>query len=81
MPAAPSGRRRTVAPTAPLPASSAVLSGSAEEYLSWLAVERGRSPHTLAAYRRTPDGVVFGVNLAHAAPGVLGVGDAVMPAA
>ncbi|MEA2828202.1 MAG: integrase/recombinase XerD [Actinomycetota bacterium] len=24
----------------------------AEEYLSWLAVERGRSPNTLAAYRR-----------------------------
>lgn len=28
------------------------LSGPAEEYLSWLAVERGRSPNTLAAYRR-----------------------------
>ena len=32
-------------PEAPLPAS-------AEEYLSYLAVERGRSPHTLSAYRR-----------------------------
>lgn len=28
------------------------LSGAAEEYLSWLAVERGRSANTLAAYRR-----------------------------
>lgn len=28
------------------------LSGPAEEYLSWLAVERGRSANTLAAYRR-----------------------------
>ncbi|HLH27399.1 MAG TPA: tyrosine-type recombinase/integrase, partial [Acidimicrobiales bacterium] len=27
------------------------LEAGAEEYLSWLAVERGRSPHTLAAYR------------------------------
>jgi integrase/recombinase XerD len=29
-----------------------VLSRAAEEYLSWLEVERGRSPRTLAAYRR-----------------------------
>lgn len=29
-----------------------VLSRPAEEYLSWLAVERGRSANTLAAYRR-----------------------------
>jgi integrase/recombinase XerD len=28
------------------------LSRAAEEYLSWLEVERGRSPRTLAAYRR-----------------------------
>jgi len=28
------------------------LSRNAEEYLSWLEVERGRSPRTLAAYRR-----------------------------
>jgi integrase/recombinase XerD len=28
------------------------LSRDAEEYLSWLEVERGRSPRTLAAYRR-----------------------------
>lgn len=28
------------------------LSGPLEEFLSWLAVERGRSPNTLAAYRR-----------------------------
>ena len=28
------------------------LPGVAEEYLSWLQVERGRSPRTLAAYRR-----------------------------
>jgi integrase/recombinase XerD len=31
---------------------SAVLSNEAEEYLSWLAVERGRATLTLAAYRR-----------------------------
>ena len=31
---------------------SAVLSPDAEEFLSWLAVERGRSGNTLAAYRR-----------------------------
>lgn len=31
---------------------SAVLSTEAEEYLSWLAVERGRATLTLAAYRR-----------------------------
>jgi integrase/recombinase XerD len=31
---------------------SAVLSSEAEEYLSWLAVERGRATLTLAAYRR-----------------------------
>jgi hypothetical protein len=36
---------------------------------------------TLAAYRRTPDGVVFGVNLAHASAGALAVGDAVVPVA
>ena len=28
------------------------LSPDAEEYLSWLAVEKGRSRNTLAAYRR-----------------------------
>lgn len=28
------------------------LTTAGEEYLSWLAVEKGRSPHTLAAYRR-----------------------------
>ncbi|HXW34344.1 MAG TPA: site-specific integrase, partial [Acidimicrobiales bacterium] len=31
---------------------SAPLSRDSEEYLSWLAVERGRSRNTLAAYRR-----------------------------
>jgi integrase/recombinase XerD len=31
---------------------SAPLSRHAEEYLSWLDVERGRSPRTLASYRR-----------------------------
>jgi integrase/recombinase XerD len=30
----------------------APLSDGAEEYLSWLAVERGRSPNTLVSYRR-----------------------------
>jgi integrase/recombinase XerD len=44
---------------APAPALS--LSRSAEEYLSWLEVERGRSPRTLAAYRR--DLTAFGVAL------------------
>jgi integrase/recombinase XerD len=37
------------------------LSRAAEEYLSWLEVERGRSPRTLAAYRR--DLAAFGVAL------------------
>jgi integrase/recombinase XerD len=32
--------------------TSAVLPRPAEEYLSWLEVERGRSPRTLDAYRR-----------------------------
>lgn len=32
--------------------ASAPLSPGAEEFLSWLVVERGRSPHTIAAYRR-----------------------------
>lgn len=32
--------------------STVVLSVEAEEYLSWLAVERGRAPNTLASYRR-----------------------------
>jgi integrase/recombinase XerD len=36
--------------TARLP--RAALPRAAEEYLSWLEVERGRSPRTLAAYRR-----------------------------
>jgi integrase/recombinase XerD len=31
---------------------STPLTRNAEEYLSWLDVERGRSPHTLASYRR-----------------------------
>jgi integrase/recombinase XerD len=33
-------------------ADARYLSTAAEEYLSWLAVERGRSANTLAAYRR-----------------------------
>jgi integrase/recombinase XerD len=32
--------------------SASPLTRGAEEYLSWLEVERGRSPRTLAAYRR-----------------------------
>ena len=32
--------------------ASSALSLPGEELLSWLAVERGRSPNTLAAYRR-----------------------------
>jgi integrase/recombinase XerD len=50
-----------------------VLSADAEEFLSWLAVERGRARHTLAAYRR--DLVAYqatvaaaGLDLAHAGP-------------
>ena len=31
---------------------STPLPRAAEEYLSWLDVERGRSPRTLASYRR-----------------------------
>jgi integrase/recombinase XerD len=46
------------APTSSLPSP---LSRAAEEYLSWLEVERGRSPRTLAAYRR--DLAAFGVAL------------------
>lgn len=34
------------------PGGARSLSKEAEEYLSWLAVERGRAPNTLAAYRR-----------------------------
>ena len=34
------------------PAVTATLPRAAEEFLSWLEVERGRSPRTLAAYRR-----------------------------
>jgi integrase/recombinase XerD len=35
-----------------LPANDEALSATAEEFLSWLAVERGRAANTLAAYRR-----------------------------
>lgn len=42
-------------------------------------LEQGTEPlRTLADYRRTPDGVVFGVNATHAGPGVLTVGDPVV---
>jgi integrase/recombinase XerD len=47
--------------TAALTAPSSSLSREAEEYLSWLEVERGRSPRTLAAYRR--DLAAFGAAL------------------
>ena len=41
------------APSSPLaPPSEAVLDVRAEEFLAWLAVERGRSPRTVEAYRR-----------------------------
>lgn len=36
----------------PVPLSRADLPTPIEEFLSWLAVERGRSPNTLVAYRR-----------------------------
>jgi uncharacterized protein YcbX len=40
--------------------------------------EQGTEPlRTFAQYRRTEDGVVFGVNATHVAPGTLRVGDAV----
>jgi integrase/recombinase XerD len=45
----------TRAPVQPAPAAAVVagsLTPAAEEYLSWLAVERGRSPSTLRSYRR-----------------------------
>ncbi|MGP8060574.1 MAG: tyrosine recombinase [Acidimicrobiales bacterium] len=35
-----------------VPLAPTVLSGEAEEYLSWLAVERGRSHNTITSYRR-----------------------------
>ncbi len=41
----------TSPPYAPSP-DGGTLPREAEEYLSWLEVERGRSPRTLAAYRR-----------------------------
>src|SRR5437763_2390131 len=37
---------------APVGRSTMALPAAVEEYLSWLAVERGRSANTLAAYRR-----------------------------
>ena len=40
----------TASPLAPL--FEAVLDVRAEEFLAWLAVERGRSPRTIEAYRR-----------------------------
>jgi uncharacterized protein YcbX len=44
--------------------------------------EAGKEPlRTLATYRRTPEGVVFGVNMAHASPGRLAVGDRAVPVA
>ena len=39
-------------PTAAPEAEAAVLDARAEEFLAWLAVERGRSPRTVEAYRR-----------------------------
>lgn len=42
--------------------------------------EAGKEPlRTLATYRRTPDGVVFGINAAHTARGTLAVGDVAVP--
>lgn len=49
----------------------APLSPVAEEYLSWLAVERGRAPNTLAAYRR--DLAHYEAQLAATGCGVLDV--------
>ncbi len=40
--------------------------------------EQGLEPlRTLATYRRQPDGVMFGMNATHAAPGIIRVGDLV----
>ena len=38
--------------TASSPPAEAVLDARADEFLAWLAVERGRSPRTVEAYRR-----------------------------
>ena len=48
------------------------LSTAAEEYLSWLAVERGRSGNTLAAYRR--DLAAYERTLAGAGRGLMDAG-------
>ncbi|MGH9075558.1 MAG: site-specific tyrosine recombinase [Acidimicrobiales bacterium] len=63
LPAGPGGRSPvaggTLRPAGPGPAgpgprplSRRQLGDDAEEYLSWLAVEKGRAPNTLVAYRR-----------------------------
>lgn len=63
-PAPPVARRPTDLAAVGSPAATAApLSTGAEEYLSWLAVERGRSANTLAAYRR--DLVGYEQDLAH----------------
>ena len=51
-PAAALGASSPVAAGAVGPAAPAVLSAAAEEFLVWLAVERGRSANTLKAYER-----------------------------
>ena len=43
---------RVVASAAPQVEAEAGLDARAEEFLAWLAVERGRSPRTVEAYRR-----------------------------
>jgi integrase/recombinase XerD len=49
--------------------TSAPLPRNAEEFLSWLDVERGRSPRTLASYRR--DLVTYQAFVAGRAPGTV----------
>ena len=53
-------------------AEHVVLSPGAEEFLSWLTVERGRAPNTVAAYRR--DLVAYEAALAGTGLDALGAG-------
>ena len=51
-PPAPVGGSSIVVPLATAVTGAAALDAAAEEFLAWLAVERGRSPRTVEAYRR-----------------------------
>ena len=60
----------------PVPAGRRPLGPEAEEFLSWLAVERGRSGNTLAAYRRDLAG--YEAFLAERGVALADVGEAVV---